>query len=59
MHWFSKEDCASLESCYLNNPATPYGLLMLPRGVDESKNFTEWGVPLLNMTSEYSPTWRL
>jgi len=30
LYFFQKEDCENLSSCYGNNPASPYGLFMLP-----------------------------
>jgi len=30
LYFFSKEDCNELSNCYGNNPASPYGLFMLP-----------------------------
>ena len=39
LHWFDKEDCEGHPSCYGNNPDSPYGTLMLPRGVGENSDF--------------------
>ncbi|MFO0694670.1 MAG: hypothetical protein U0230_14005 [Polyangiales bacterium] len=33
--FFRVEDCASLPSCYGNNPSSPYGLYLLPPAPDE------------------------
>ena len=51
------EDCKDLNTCYGNNPDSPYGLPMLPRGVGENTDFDEWGKPL--EVEGMSPTWRL
>ena len=56
LHWFAPKDCAGLPTCYGNNPASPYGLPMLPRGVNET-DFSEWGVPLA--IDGHSASWRL
>jgi len=59
-HLFSKEDCEDLENCYGNNPHSPYGLAMIPKGVGEEDNFSkEWGKPLKVGKYENSPSWRL
>jgi hypothetical protein len=36
LHWFNKEDCRKISNCYGNNPDSPYGLAMLPKGVNEN-----------------------
>merc|ERR1712093_891577 len=55
--WLKVEDCADLPTCYANNPATPYGLTMLPRAPDESSSFPNWCS--LVCEDERSATWRL
>jgi hypothetical protein len=51
------DDCVGLPSCYGNNPDTPYGLVMLQRGVGENTDFDEWGRPL--EVDGHSAAWRL
>merc|ERR1712054_323929 len=55
--WLKVEDCANLPTCYANNPATPYGLTMLPRAPDERSTFPNWCS--LVCEDERSATWRL
>lgn len=57
LHWFEIEDCKGRPSCYGNNPDSPYGLTMLPRGVGENTDFKLWGQPL--EIDGMSAAWRL
>ena len=53
--WFLAEDCAELDDCYANNPASPYGLVYLPPADDEV--LTE--VPPFFVDGDARASWRL
>ena len=59
-HYFAPEDCLTLTSCYANNPSSPYGIIMLPKGPSEDvSTYSKWGAILkkevdgVEMSSSY------
>ena len=43
LYWVKQSDFDNLPNCYGNNPVSPYGVVMLPRGHGENTNDKEWG----------------
>ena len=58
--YLTPERCQEMDSCYANNPSSPYGIIFLPKGPEEDvSTYSNWGKILMtqvnsvNMSSNY------
>merc|ERR1712223_1955610 len=58
--YVTPERCQEMDSCYANNPSSPYGIIFLPKGPEEDvSTYSNWGKILMtqvngvNMSSNY------
>ena len=58
--YMTPDRCQEMDTCYANNPSSPYGIIFLPKGPQEDvSTYSNWGKILMtqvdgvNMSSNY------
>ena len=58
--YMTPDRCQEMDTCYANNPSSPYGIIFLPKGPEEDvSTYSNWGKILMtqvngvNMSSNY------